>query len=513
MKNLYIRADADAKIGAGHIMRSMALGQAWCKRGGKVTVFSCCQSERLRERIWNEGFELIDIPKPFPHSEDLKAVTETILKRSTPTIASICDWVVIDGYHFTGEYQKAIRDLGVRVMVMDDDAPLPFYHADIILNQNIHAPHLSYPCDPDTLKLLGTDYVLLRQEFLEYQGDTRTIPAKVEKILVTLGGSDPDNVTSKVVGAIHRLEHSGLAVKIIAGPANPHIGELSDQLAGAAFKWELLHDVKNMPELMAWADIAISAAGSTCWEICYMGLPSLLIVAADNQREIGSGLDKIGAALCLGWHEAVDEQKIYEKLKSIIDSSDTLRALSRKARMLVDGKGIGRVMARFFGLKVLLRKSMQNDCAMVWRWANDPQTRHASLNADPIPWEDHVRWFNKILLEKYSRLYILELDSIPLGQIRFEKETEDAWMISYSIAPEYRGFGLGAIMVRKGLSQMLLGKNHMTFIAKVKPDNLISKKIFMDAGFREITRAFDVKEKSFITYQLACAREECACEY
>lgn len=513
MTPLYIRADADAKTGAGHIMRCVALGQAWRKMGGDVTFLSRCQSEGIRRRVRDEGFDLIDIPNPFPHPDDLQTVSETLLKRAAQQRAPTQEWVVIDGYHFTGEYQRAIRDLGARVMVIDDDAHLAHYPADILLNQNINASDLSYSFPPETLPLMGPDYVLLRQEFLNYERDERAVSVQVEKILVTLGGGDSDNVTSKVIDAIERLGLDGVAATIILGPANPHVDSLNKQLSGVSFNWRLLHGVNNMPEWMAWADLVISAAGGTCWELCYMGAPALLMVIAENQRRIGEGLDRNGSCISLGWHEDVDEEKIYEVLRRVVHSPDRRRELSNHARQLVDGRGVKRIMASLIGFNAGLRKWRTDDRGLLWQWANDPETRRASLNPEEIPWEEHVAWFEKIMANEDARLYILASDQTPLGQIRFERQKSGAWLISYVIAPAYRGLGLGVQMVQKGLIQMRLENNPpMTFLGIVKKENGVSRKIFIEAGFSEQTGGLDGQDKACVTYQLKIAREDGVCE-
>ncbi|HBE44959.1 MAG TPA: hypothetical protein DDW17_05780 [Deltaproteobacteria bacterium] len=107
---------------------------------------------------------------------------------------------------------------------------LPHYHADILLNQNIYAPELNYSCDEDTILLLGSRYVLLRKEFLKYKDFKRTIPKKAKNILVTLGGADPDNVTLKVIKALNLMGDPDIEVKVVVGPANPHIKSLHKAL-------------------------------------------------------------------------------------------------------------------------------------------------------------------------------------------------------------------------------------------------------------------------------------------
>jgi len=252
--HLYVRADANSIIGTGHIMRCIALAQAWQDQRGEVTFISCCESGSLKERIQGEGFSLYPIDVVCPDPSDLR-ITLSILESD---ITDQRKWLVLDGYHFTPAYQKAIREAGIHLLVIDDMNHLPQYHADILLNQNIHSPELTYHCDEDTVLLMGTQYVLLRREFLRYRNFKRQIPERARNILVTLGGADPDNVTLRVLEALKLLEDPDIEVKIVSGPANPHRDALNEAMSSIHFKAELPINPKGMPELMAWADMAIS---------------------------------------------------------------------------------------------------------------------------------------------------------------------------------------------------------------------------------------------------------------
>ena len=130
MNTLFIRADATSQIGSGHVMRCIALAQAWQDQGGRVTFISHCDSDTLRIRIIGEGFNLVSIEKPHPHPSDLTLTLSCINPETTgPNTGA---WLVLDGYHFTPDYQKAIKDAGIRLLIIDDMNHLPYYHADII---------------------------------------------------------------------------------------------------------------------------------------------------------------------------------------------------------------------------------------------------------------------------------------------------------------------------------------------------------------------------------------------
>jgi len=340
-QNLVIRADANSLIGTGHLMRCLALAQRWHDHDGEVTFLSHCQNENLRQRILHEGFNFSPIDKPHPHPNDLK---KTLLILSDLTHPTNNTWLVLDGYHFNANYQKAIRECRYKLLVIDDMAHLDHYCADILLNQNFHASTLNYSCDNENIRLLGCDYVMLRLEFLKYRNWKRHTPRKAKKILVTLGGADPDNVTLKVIQALNRIDDPELEVKVVVGPANPNINSLKMALAHPAFNIHFLYDVSDMPGLMAWADLAVSAAGSTCWEMAFMGLPNCMVILADNQISVAEMLHTQEVSVNMGWAKSIELTSILQIVSDLMQDKPRRRDMSNKGRSLVSGQGSGRVI-------------------------------------------------------------------------------------------------------------------------------------------------------------------------
>ncbi len=340
IETLFIRADANTQIGSGHLMRCLALAQAWKKQGGNVTFISDCGSESLRNRITGEGFELVLIEKPCPDLADLET-TFLVINNSS----SIKPWVVLDGYHFDTEYQQRIKYNGNPLLVIDDTAHLNHYFADIILNQNINAENLNYSYEPGTKLLLGTDYVLLRDEFSFYQNWKREIPEVAKKILVTMGAGDANNVTLRVLDALDQVDIDGLKIKVVAGASNPHLDIIRVAAKESRHRVELAIDVLNMSELMAWADLAVSAGGSTCWELAFNGVPSILIVTAENQKSIAEGLNKYNSAVNLGWYNKVTSEQIKNTFHILISDKAKRNIMSNYGRRLINGKGKYKVTA------------------------------------------------------------------------------------------------------------------------------------------------------------------------
>ena len=341
--NVLIRADASTQVGLGHAMRCLALAQE-CRAGGGRPIFALAQElHSLEHRLDVEGIDFMHLNVPIGTSED---ATET----SKVARARGLSWIIADGYRFGADYQRSIKALGLSLLALDDYGQCSFYSADLVLNPNLHALAETYHRrEPSTRLLLGPYFAPLRQEFLNCRPPRRPAPELARKILVTLGGGDPDNITLKVLRALRFVETHDLEIRVVIGGANPHQEALAAEVESSPFTTTLLRNVTAMPDLMIWADMAISAGGSTCWEMAFLGLPAALIVAAENQRLIAASLGTTGSAIDLGWHESVSEKAIASGVSRILSSADLRTKMSEIGRSLVDGQGSKRVIAAMCG--------------------------------------------------------------------------------------------------------------------------------------------------------------------
>ncbi len=190
---------------------------------------------------------------------------------------------------------------------------------------------------PDTRLLLGPRYALQRREFRELDVPAREVPAQARRVLVTLGGSDPDNVSALVLDALALLPEP-LEVQVLLGGANPHRASL--ERPGV----ELVTDARDVPERMLWADLAVAAAGGTAWELARTGTPQVTIVIADNQRPAGDALKADGLAVVLGWHADLTPQAIAEAVSALAGDASRRAELAARGRALIDGQGARRVL-------------------------------------------------------------------------------------------------------------------------------------------------------------------------
>ena len=338
---LIFRVDADAKLGTGHLMRCFALAQAWKDKGGQALFITTCRNELLLQRLQEERFVINIIER----TEDWEK-TKDIIKNFPDA------WVVLDGYHFHEEYQQKLKETGRRLLVIDDMAHLKHYYADIVLNQNLHAEELYYSCEHYTQLLLGTKYVLLRREFRVRRGREREAREKVLRILVTLGGADPDNCTLKVIKAFQQLKVPGLGATVVIGGSNPHSVALGKIVKQSRMPISIFQKVKNMPELMARMDIAVSSGGATVWELAFMGVPTMVGITAQIEDFLVKGLEKHNLFTNIGWFKAISVKQLTEKLYGLIQDKVARNDMIKLGQKLIDGNGCDNTLHQLLGQEV-----------------------------------------------------------------------------------------------------------------------------------------------------------------
>jgi UDP-2,4-diacetamido-2,4,6-trideoxy-beta-L-altropyranose hydrolase len=474
------RVDASTQIGTGHVMRCLALAQAWHDTQGQPIFVMTTSVPALEERLKSEGMQVVHLTTE-PGSLDDAEQTTTLAHQFGAT------WVVVDGYHFGGEYQQILKQSKLHLLFIDDYGHAEHYYADFVLNQNISADEQWYNNrEAYTQLLLDTRYALLRREFWQWQGWQRTVPPVAKKVLVTLGGADPDNITLKVIQSLQIVEVEELEAVVVVGGSNPHYENLKRAVQDSRYPIQLQQNVTNMPELMAWADVAISAGGSTCWELAFMGLPSILLILADNQRTISEKLATLNLAVNLGWHQDVKEQEIASTLSQLLQSAEQRAKIIKVSQQIVDGEGSSTIVRNLEANSILLRPVIEDDCEILWHWANDPVIRSVSFSSESISWTDHVQWFTSKLCDQNCVFYIaLNPDNVAIGQVRYDITQKEA-TISLALAESFRGQGYGSNLILLGCKKLGQNLGVERINAYVKPDNLASIRAFLKSGFKEV---------------------------
>ncbi len=251
-------------------------------------------------------------------------------------------WMVNE---FGADFQRALKTAGLRILFLDDNGHAGSYSADLVLNQNVHAAENMYgPREPYTQLLLGTSYSLLRREFSAWKDWRRAIPETGRKVLVTFGGSDPGNFTAIVMQSIRQLKIPGLETVVVIGASNPHFASLEKIAPDPDRAIRLERNVSNMAKLMAWADLAVSAAGTTYLEMCLLGLPAIVVAVAENEQAAAWELEKRNCVVQLD-PQSLSADRVAESIEWLLQERQTRQSLSQHGRELVDGDGASRVIS------------------------------------------------------------------------------------------------------------------------------------------------------------------------
>jgi UDP-2,4-diacetamido-2,4,6-trideoxy-beta-L-altropyranose hydrolase len=478
MADLLLRTEASIAIGTGHAMRCLALAQAWADAGGNAIFVMAEATPAVEERLRNEGFEVARTAVRVGSAADAEEAAQLAHQHGA-------SWVVVDGYEFGAEYQADLKSRGLRVLFIDDNGHAGQYSSDLVLNQNAHARPALYPSqDRSTRLMLGPRFAMLRREFASWRGWKREIPAMARRVLVTMGGSDPDNVTEHVVQAI--LAEPSLKATVVVGGSNPHLPKLRGLVTGAQRDVQLVENVTNMPELMANSDVAISGAGTTSLEMCFLGLPALLIVLAGNQRPAAEELNGRGAAINLGEGAEIRPSTLSPCLTRLVCSQSTREAMSERGRELVDGHGAERVARALRTSALQVRRATTVDCKLLWELANDPMVRASAFSPASIPWEDHVAWFESKLQTATCHILIGEAQGAVAGQVRVDERPNGQGEIDVSVAREFRGEGVGGRLIDLAVRELFASTAMPRIHAYILPQNTASQRAFENAGFQRV---------------------------
>lgn len=315
------------------MIRCLALATALRERGGRCVFAVTREALDAVPSLATSEHDILPLADGKDPATLAEAVGETI------------DWLVVDHYGLGADYHNACRPWTKRIMAIDD-VPCRSHACDLLLDQTRDRQAADYaPWVPSDSKVLaGTAYALLRPAFARKR--SRALVKKhneLQRILVSFGGSDPDGMTERTARAIaERLPN--VALDVVIGSHWPEATELAARLS--ILPSVVIHrDPPDMSELMVRADLAVGAAGSMSWERCTLALPSVLIVAADNQVDIATGLAQAGAAWIEAPLNADTHHRIADAVVHLSGAPSSLADMARHASEICDGAGAGRTAA------------------------------------------------------------------------------------------------------------------------------------------------------------------------
>ena len=330
-----MRADASNEIGAGHLMRTLALGQMLQDAACEVHFATIAHNSDMIERLKAENFAVHLLDAPFSEGSDAASVAH---------IARIisASWIVIDGYHFSGTYEKTVKEKvpGTKILAIDD-MPRTHHTADVLLSQNYGAHNMKFSTEVSTQKLMGLEFLLLRREFKKARSEAQSISKRVTKrLLVTLGGGTPqgDIANLQIARALYDLDTNQLEVVYYAGKMSANKAELEKCLNPNHCLLDFSDDIARE---MSLADFAIVSGGSSMWELMYLGVPFLAVALTEAQKGYIEMLAEHKLCLNLGTYASLEPTYVKRAVTRLLGNSMLQSEFSCRYAELVKPERLG----------------------------------------------------------------------------------------------------------------------------------------------------------------------------
>lgn len=473
------RCDAGDVHGTGHVRRCLALGAVFRDAGWSCTFATAKETMDVVPELRTGQTELVLIDGSTGQRDQAAQVAAAF--------PNGVDLLVTDHYGLDATFESACRPFS-RVLLALDDLADRRRDADLLVDsaltrvatdyQNLISASCRVLTGP-VFAPLGPDYAPRRRQSLE-----RRVDGDVRSILISLGGTDPGPVLGHVLDGLVKADFDG-TVTVVLGPTVAR-QETQRQQSDVPFRLDTAIAVTNMAERLTNTDLAIGAAGSSAWERCALGVPTLMIVTADNQQLVASGLASSGAVELLGWHDDVSVDLVSEAVRNLVAQPTQLHAMSRAASALCDGRGAERIWLSCQQKptstgQVSLRLATADDTQTLFDWQVAPQTRRYAHASTPPTRDEHEAWMTEHLADPDCLLCLIGCDGHDVGSIRLDRMNDGRdRLVSIYLAPDAYGRGFAASALR--LVQDLAPGWRL--LAEVVAENEASHRLFQRVGFR-----------------------------
>jgi len=471
--------DASPAIGGGHAVRCLTLADALSAVGWTCELVVGPETVSTVPAVGQSGHSVVEL-------DAIEGATSRIE-------ASAPDLVVVDHYRLDGSFEAVGRAVGARVLVIDDLANRS-HDCDLLLDPTPGRSAGEYAglVPSGCRTLMGPDYALVRPQFRAQRraSNKRRTGGRVQRILINMGATDAVNCTRLALDAISQaVPH--VDVDLLLGATAPHLRDLQAYVDTFDDSICLHVGIENVAELMSAADIAIGAGGTSSYERCAVGLPTLLIITADNQSTLARGLEALGAVENLGSHEKLDAAAVAGRLADLCGDHARCEQIAKRAADLCDARGATRVLLELVeptttqdGRSVRLRLVSAEDEQIMLEWQRHPSTRRFARNPQVPTEAEHHAWLSEQLVSVNAIPTLIEHGGVPAGVLRFKQQEGAAqsavYRVSILVAPEHRRTGLALAALRMG-RQVLPGAE---LTAETLPGNHASAALFEAATYQ-----------------------------
>jgi UDP-2,4-diacetamido-2,4,6-trideoxy-beta-L-altropyranose hydrolase len=473
------RCDASPQLGAGHVTRCVALAETFAGFGWRCVFCVGADTTAVFPRLASNEYEV-----NLTDGDDAAAVAGAV--RGAASEATI---VVVDHYGLDRRFEEQCRSFAGRIVAFEDQ-DRRVHDCDVLIDAAavLAAAHASQA--PSAARVLnGPAFAVVRSGFLKMRAASLQLRAggSVENIVVSVGATDPNNITATILDAVRTTGWQTRVTVPIAGKA-PHVRTLA-----ARRDVDLVPDPADMAALLATADIAVGAAGVSAYERAVLGIPSVVLHVAENQRGISSLLTNAGAALDAGSPDDGLRDRVASLLAGLLGDRALRMQMSGSASELIDGRGALRVfvatsgrISTAQGADVTLRLVEMDDGDWLLALQREPETRRHARNPAVPDVAEHRDWMKGMLASRDSLLAIVEAGGERAGMVRLDRRDDlqgvRRYEVSIAVAPSMhrRGVGLAALSLLRRLQPCAV------FDATVKPENLASVALFESARFSKV---------------------------
>lgn len=466
-----IRADAGAAMGTGHFARASAVADLLSGAGDTEVVLITSQ----------EGAALV--PEFFPADITLLSLAADDIgaegaMRALADMEWAPDVIFLDQYGSVPEWEALAANAGIQLLVLDDlDSAT---QADVIVR-----PHGGIGSGRSTIVLRGPAYLPLSRHITELARRSSHHTSSRLRLNICFGGSDPTGETAKALQAVSILEE--LDVDLVVGPGariDPVLIETSEQMPHVT-----LHQAPSQEKLaglMFGADLALGAGGVMLWERLCLGVPSLVISVAQNQRAQIDNMVEAGAIRFLGDYAEVTPDKIAQAVTALAADEHGRKAIAEAGQKMLDGRGALRLASWIRALALGVREVKTEDARDLLNWRTDDQNWRHNFEAGEIPSLDaHMSWFNAKLVDPDCIFRIVTRGTEPVGVVRFDINTEDSSAyLSIYLVPEWHGRKMGLpvyLAAERELRRSRQSANKI--VSRIHKANAASERLHHDAGF------------------------------
>lgn len=484
------RVDASIWIGSGHVMRCLVLADALKNVATEVSFACLPQRGDMIAYIEQRGHNVIKMTPvlspitPRDSTDYLGWLQRSIDDDASDFISKIerAKIVVTDHYAIGLEWQQKIKvALKCKIVAIDDLVRM--HDAECIIDQTLGRQEKEYVANVTVLA--GTKYALLAEAFSQYRKEAinKSSPRATPKVLVSMGGVDLPNATLTVLKSL--VEKVNASFTVLLSPRGPHYQQVVAWCSGQDTVTHV-DFCDNMALLMLDHDIAIGAPGSTSWERACLGLPSIIIPLADNQKTIAQQLVNHKAVIAIALNDV--KQKIVKSFQVLLREWETYHKVNLA---LCDGRGVQRVVlclqqvAKLGSCDFELTLATSEDIKVVYDWQCHPKTRRYALNTSVPTWEEHLSWMTRKLTCTEDYFYIIRhrLSHQPAGVLRLDRQEDKNYLVSIFVNPKQYGRGVASSAL------MLADLIHpsVTLHAIVLENNRASQQLFIKARYQQVS--------------------------